>query len=93
MAASQKRDPEYEREAQEWIEAVTGVTFEAPFEESLKTGVLLCEYVAGAARRSGVGARRRAVERALGAQTDERHPAGGDQEHPQGLLGLQAAGA
>lgn len=35
---------ELEKEAQTWIEAVTGETFGASFQESLKDGVILCKY-------------------------------------------------
>lgn len=37
-------NPDLEKEAQAWIEAVTGESFPASFHESLKDGVLLCKY-------------------------------------------------
>jgi hypothetical protein len=40
-----KLDPVRMREAQAWIEAVTGSQFPADFQESLKSGVLLCKLV------------------------------------------------
>ena len=44
MAA--KRDPNLDREAQEWIEAVIGEKFPSgSYEEALKDGVILCKYV------------------------------------------------
>lgn len=35
---------ELEKEAQTWIEAVTGESFPGTFQESLKDGVILCKY-------------------------------------------------
>ncbi|XP_071439951.1 muscle-specific protein 20-like [Hetaerina americana] len=42
-----KRDPEQEREAQEWIEAVTGERFPpgCSFEDGLRDGILLCKLM------------------------------------------------
>ncbi|XP_032454323.1 muscle-specific protein 20 isoform X14 [Nasonia vitripennis] len=42
-----KRDPEQEREAQEWIESIIGNKFPAglPIEDVLKDGVVLCELM------------------------------------------------
>ncbi|CAH1278181.1 unnamed protein product [Diabrotica balteata] len=39
-----KRDPEQEREAQAWIEAVTGMRFPPglPYEDCLRDGIILC---------------------------------------------------
>lgn len=38
-----KRDPEQEREAQAWIEQVTGMRFPPiPYEEALRDGIILC---------------------------------------------------
>ncbi len=44
MAA--KRDPNLDREAQEWVEAVIGEKFPSgSYEDALKDGVILCKYV------------------------------------------------
>ncbi len=44
MAA--KRDPNLDREAQEWIEALIGEKFPSgSYEDALKDGVILCKYV------------------------------------------------
>jgi hypothetical protein len=44
MAA--KRDPNLDREAQEWIEAIIGEQFPSgSYEDALKDGVILCKYV------------------------------------------------
>lgn len=44
MAA--KRNPELDREAQEWVEAVIGEKFPSgTYEDVLKDGVILCKYV------------------------------------------------
>ncbi|XP_046391815.1 muscle-specific protein 20-like isoform X2 [Ischnura elegans] len=42
-----KRDPEQEREAQQWIEAVTGERFPPgySFEDGLRDGILLCKLM------------------------------------------------
>lgn len=42
-----RRDPEQEREAQQWIEAVTGERFPpgVPYEDALKDGILLCKLM------------------------------------------------
>lgn len=42
-----KRDPEQEREAQEWVEQVTGMRFPpgVPYEEVLRDGILLCNLM------------------------------------------------
>jgi hypothetical protein len=37
-------NPDLEKEAQQWIEAVTGESFPGTFHESLKDGVILCKY-------------------------------------------------
>jgi len=37
-------NPELEKEAQQWIEAVTGESLPGTFQESLKDGVILCKY-------------------------------------------------
>ena len=39
-----KYDPHWEREAQDWIEAVTQERFTQPFAEQLKSGVTLVKY-------------------------------------------------
>ena len=44
MAA--KRNPELDREAQQWVEAVIGEQFPSgTYEDVLKDGVILCKYV------------------------------------------------
>lgn len=44
MAA--KRNPELDREAQQWVEAVIEEQFPSgTYEEALKDGVILCKYV------------------------------------------------
>ncbi len=41
-----KRDPNLDREAQEWIEALIGEKFPSgSYEDALKDGVILCKYV------------------------------------------------
>ncbi|XP_049834984.1 muscle-specific protein 20-like [Schistocerca gregaria] len=42
-----RRDPEQEREAQQWIEAVTGERFPpgVPYEDALRDGILLCKLM------------------------------------------------
>lgn len=42
-----KRDPEKDREAQEWIESVLGVKFPANnlYEDVLKDGTVLCQLI------------------------------------------------
>ncbi|XP_070504958.1 muscle-specific protein 20-like [Chironomus tepperi] len=40
-----KRDPEQEKEAQEWIELILGEKFPDTFELSLRNGVLLCKLM------------------------------------------------
>lgn len=40
-----KFDPEKQAQAQAWVEAVTGIQFEAGFQESLKDGVKLCKLL------------------------------------------------
>ncbi|KAL0478219.1 myophilin [Acrasis kona] len=40
-----KYNPESEREVREWIETLTGEKFKGGFQESLKSGVLLCNFV------------------------------------------------
>ncbi|CAL8112713.1 unnamed protein product [Orchesella dallaii] len=41
-----KRDPEQEREAQEWMESILGQKFPAvPYEDALCDGVVLCEVM------------------------------------------------
>ncbi|XP_056644344.1 muscle-specific protein 20-like [Diorhabda carinulata] len=42
-----KRDPEQEREAQAWIEAVTGMKFPpgVPYEDVLRDGIILCHLM------------------------------------------------
>lgn len=42
-----KRDPQQEKEAQEWIEAVLGkkVPKNVPFEEYIKDGQVLCQLI------------------------------------------------
>jgi hypothetical protein len=43
---AKKLDPQRAKEAQEWIEEITGESFASnDFHESLKSGVLLCKYV------------------------------------------------
>ncbi|EOD15061.1 hypothetical protein EMIHUDRAFT_434223 [Emiliania huxleyi CCMP1516] len=43
--AAAKFDPKMEREAREWIEAVTGEALEGTLQEALKSGVVLCALV------------------------------------------------
>ncbi|XP_014209280.1 muscle-specific protein 20 [Copidosoma floridanum] len=40
-----KRDPQQEKEAQEWIEAIIGRKFSSPFEDYLRDGQVLCELI------------------------------------------------
>ncbi len=42
-----KRDPEQDREAQEWIEAIVGEKFPAnvSYEDALKDGIILCKLI------------------------------------------------
>ncbi|XP_022109736.1 myophilin-like [Acanthaster planci] len=40
-----KYDPQQEREAQDWIEAVTGERVQGSFQEGLKSGVILCKLI------------------------------------------------
>ncbi|XXQ36119.1 Calponin-homology (CH) domain-containing protein [Plasmodiophora brassicae] len=40
-----KYDPAMEKEAQDWIEQVTAEKFKAGFQESLKSGVILCKLL------------------------------------------------
>lgn len=42
-----KRDPEQEREAQAWIEAVIGRKFPPglPYEDALRDGIILCQLM------------------------------------------------
>lgn len=48
-------NPELEKEAQQWIEAVTGESFPGSFHEALKDGVLLCKYVLSCSLRHRLG--------------------------------------
>ena len=43
--AAEKYDVNAEREAQQWIEAVTGIRFASTFAASLKNGQLLCQLL------------------------------------------------
>jgi len=44
LQKASKRDPELERQAKEWMKAVTGEPFPAgSYEEALKDGVYLCK--------------------------------------------------
>ncbi|OXU19878.1 hypothetical protein TSAR_011849 [Trichomalopsis sarcophagae] len=40
-----KRDPQQEKEAQEWIEAIIGRKFNTTFEDYLRDGQVLCELI------------------------------------------------
>ncbi|KZS16249.1 muscle-specific protein 20 [Daphnia magna] len=40
-----KRNPEEEREAQEWIETILGEKFQAPYEDTLRDGQILCQLI------------------------------------------------
>lgn len=40
-----KRDPEQEREAQEWLQIIVGEGFPDNFENSLRSGVILCKLM------------------------------------------------
>ena len=41
-----KRNPELDREAQQWIEAVIGEKFPSgSYEDAIKDGIILCKYV------------------------------------------------
>lgn len=40
-----KRGDSAEKEAQAWIEAILGISFDAPFEEFLKDGIVLCNLI------------------------------------------------
>nr|XP_018908789.1 PREDICTED: muscle-specific protein 20-like [Bemisia tabaci] len=42
-----KRDPDQEREAQEWIETITGEKFppNRPYEDTLRDGIILCKLM------------------------------------------------
>jgi hypothetical protein len=40
-----KRDPEQEKEAQEWIELMIGEKFPDTFEASLRNGIILCKLM------------------------------------------------
>lgn len=43
---SAKRNPELDREAQQWIEAVIGEKFPSgSYDDALKDGILLCKFV------------------------------------------------
>ena len=40
-----KRNVEEEREAQEWIEQILGEKFQAPYEDALRDGQILCQLI------------------------------------------------
>lgn len=40
-----KRDAGQERQAQEWIETVIGEKFQAPYEDALRDGQILCKLI------------------------------------------------
>ena len=43
---SGKRNPDLDREAQQWIEAVIGEKFPSgSYDDALKDGIILCKYV------------------------------------------------
>lgn len=43
---SGKRNPELDREAQQWIEAVIGEKFPSgSYDDALKDGIILCKFV------------------------------------------------
>ena len=43
---SAKRNPELDREAQQWIEAVIGEKFPSgSYDDALKDGIILCKFV------------------------------------------------
>lgn len=45
MQIAAKRDPQQEKEAQEWIEAILGKKFNTTFEDYLRDGQVLCELI------------------------------------------------
>ncbi|XP_074662489.1 myophilin-like [Tubulanus polymorphus] len=45
MPPPPKRDPEAEKQAMEWIEAILGKKFDGPFDDVLKNGVVLCQLI------------------------------------------------
>lgn len=40
-----KRDPQQEKEAQEWVESIIGRKFNTSFEDYLRDGQVLCELI------------------------------------------------
>jgi hypothetical protein len=45
---SAKRNPELDREAQQWIETIIGEKFPSgSYDDALKDGIILCKYVLG----------------------------------------------
>lgn len=45
LQLASKRDPEQEREAQEWIESILGEKFTCPYEDALRDGQVLCHLI------------------------------------------------
>lgn len=57
---SAKRNPELDREAQQWIEAVIGEKFPSgSYDDALKDGIILCKFVSSFVFFVGISSKRR----------------------------------